>query len=86
MKPLVTLDTSKLFDEVYVEKTKEMDGLVNVIKLYARPLLPKEKQESDNIEGRLEFRLKELINECKLKELDLKIESMKNIIKLLKNE
>lgn len=64
------------------QKQKELDGLLKTIKLYAgQPLTREQKQEIENWEGKLEFRLNELVLQSKLKELDIKIEVYKEVIK-----
>lgn len=68
------------------QKIEEMKGLVKVLELNARFLTREEKSEVDNLEYKLEFNLKKLLDDCKMKEVDMKIESMKKIIKLLKKE
>lgn len=70
----------------YIEKIEEMKGLVNVIKLHARELSWKERSESDNIEAKLAFSLKDMTDRYKMEEVELKIKSMQAIIKLLKKE
>lgn len=67
-----------------IEKQKKLEGIVNVIELYARPVSRMEKQEIDDLETRMEFRLKKLVEESKLKEIDIKIEIMEQVAKIVK--
>ena len=63
-----------------------MNGLVSVIELNQRGLNPKEKEKIDALEVGLTTRLKMLVEEAKHKEIDMKIESMREVIAILKYE
>ena len=67
------------------KKLKEIKKLSDIISLGAGKILTRElKQEIENWEARLEFRLNELVMESKLREADIKIEVYKNVVELLK--
>lgn len=65
-------------------KMSILNGLVSVIELNARPLTPKEKEKIDALEVGLTTRERMLVEECKHREIDMKIESMKEVIAILK--
>ena len=69
------------------DKQTTLDALVRTMALFRdRIVSTEDKQEMDNIELRLQFRLKQLVEECKLRELDHKIDALQSIINLLKHE
>ena len=64
------------------EKQKELDGIVEAIKLHSGQALTNEQNTNiENWQGRLEFRLNELVLESKIKEIDLKISVFKEVLK-----
>ena len=64
-------------------KQKELDGLLMRIKTHAgNPLMREQKQEIENLEGRLEFRLNDLVLKSKIEELDIKIGVFKEVIEI----
>ena len=72
-------------DERIIEKRKELRGMGNVIALYAdksAKLAPEDKQEVENEQFRLEFRLKTLEEQG----LNLKIAAYKKVIDILKTK
>lgn len=71
--------------ETLAYKTSVMNGLVSTIKLHQRTLSMPEKEKIDNLQYGLEFKLNSLLEESKMKEVNLKIESMQEVIKILKN-
>jgi exonuclease VII large subunit len=65
-------------------KQSKLSELSKVIQIHNRQTLTSlEKQEVDNLEGRLQFRLMELLNECKERELDLKIEVYGQVVDVI---
>lgn len=68
-------------------KQNRITELAKTIALYSDRVLSRaEKEQTENIQLRLEFRLGELVRETKEKEADLKIESMENILAVLKQK
>jgi DNA primase catalytic subunit len=66
------------------EKLKELEGLSTVILLNKRFITRLERDQIDAIQHVLEERLKELVAESKLKEVEIKIEQMGKVVKILK--
>ena len=57
---------------------------MKIINLYAdQPLIREQRGEIEDFKGRLDFRLNDLVLESKIKELDIKIDIYKEIIKIL---
>jgi len=68
-------------------KNEEVRTLADTIKLYDRYLISKDKTSRImDLDGRKEFRLKELLNEVQLREADIKIDIFQQILKILKEE
>jgi len=68
-------------------KNKEVMDLADTIKLYDRHLISKDKTSRImDLDGRKEFRLRELLNEVQLREADIKIDIFQQILKILKEE
>jgi len=66
------------------EKKKTLDGIVTAIALYNRLLDFEEKSKVDELQDRMDFRLKELVHRSKLDEIDIKIDIMQKILDLVK--
>lgn len=67
-------------------KQSVLNGLVAVIELNQRPLFPKEKEQIEALEYGLTHRLRELVERSKQEEIDLKTQSMREVIAILKRE
>lgn len=78
--------TTASSEQLLLEKKDEMRALATVMQLYTRVLSFEESQEIANIEYRLEFSLKELVSETRLREADLKIKAMKDTLAIAKGE
>lgn len=66
------------------KKQEKLKGLVSIIEIACKkPLTPQQSQDISNWEGKMEFRLGELLNECKVRELDIKIEVYEEVVKVL---
>ena len=76
------MSKEKPISQRLIEKQKELIGLGNVVALHAasRKLPPEAKQEADNEQFRLEFRL----NQLEEQGLDLKIATYNKVINILK--
>lgn len=73
-------------DELKI-KEKRIEELIHLLSLNQGNLLSREQkaklqEESD----RFEFRLQELLKECKLREVDFKIKSLEAKLEIIKNE
>lgn len=66
------------------EKKKELADLTKRIELRAGKVLDREKKQGvENEQFKLEFALKNLLDECRVKETELKITAFENILKIL---
>ena len=68
----------------YEEKLKELQGLSTIISLNQRMINRLEKDQIEAVQHVLEERLKDLVAESKLKEVEIKIEQMKKVVQILK--
>ena len=68
--------------ETLDEKQKKLDGLVATIELRNRLLSHEERNKVEAVEIGLKMRLDMLVEECKLKEADLKISAMEQILEI----
>lgn len=67
-----------------IEKKEKSKKLAKVISLHlGRFLTTEQKQEVENWQMKMEFRLSQLLEETQNREQDIKIEVMEEIIKLL---
>jgi len=76
---------AKNAEELLVLKD-EMRGLVDVMILNQRDLTFEESQEIANIEFRLEFALKNLVEETRIKEAKFKLKAMRDLLAVVKCE
>lgn len=68
------------------KKLKKIKELSNLIVLHQGEYLGVEKrQEIDNWQARMEFRLSELLDKFKQEEADIKIDCMSEVVKILNN-
>ncbi len=83
MKPK---NANKVTPELAI-KLKRLNELATQITNRSMKIIPREvKQAVDNLQFRLEFRLNELLEQCKLNEAAIKIEAMENVMKLLEGK
>ncbi len=68
------------------EKTTEAMRLADVIKLNWRVLTRAEKEKIEALEYGLTIHLQELVEESKIKEIDLKLGSMRKVLQILKKQ
>ncbi len=73
-------------EETLVAKRTELDGVANLIALYARPLNLDERVEVNTLEERMEYRLSQLVLRSKIEEADIKIEIMKKVLDITKRK
>lgn len=72
-------------DELKI-KEKEIEGLIHQISLNSGKFLTREQNAKLEDEGfKMEFKLTELLKECKLREADIKINSLKSKLEIIKN-
>ena len=68
------------------KKLEEIKKLSNIIVLHkGQALTALQKQEIDNWQGKLEFRLTELLEEMKIKEAETKLECMREVVRIIQN-
>lgn len=73
--------------DLLAEKHKTLDGLVTVIEIYrGRMLSAAQKEKIDAYEYGLSADLKTLMERYRLEEIDIKIDSMRKVIKLIKGQ
>ena len=73
--------------EALDEKLKKMKGVASSIALHGSKILTKEQSAKiDELQDRMEFRLKQLTMRCKEDEADIKLEIMQNILDILNNK
>lgn len=66
------------------KKLQRLKELSTIIELHKGQILTREqKQEVDNEQFRLEFALRTLVDESKIREADLKIAAMEKIVTLI---
>jgi hypothetical protein len=71
-------------EEKLQKKLDELKKLSNIIVLHkGQQLTPEKRQELDNWQYKMEFRLSELLDKFKNEEADIKIAVMEKIVKLL---
>lgn len=79
------MSTAEKGTETVAYKQSILRGLANVIELHRGKFLgPKDQEMIDALEYGLTTRLNELVEECKQREVDLKIASMKEVLAILK--
>lgn len=85
--------TSKKLNNIVQEpieiekKYKEVMELADTIKLYDKHLISKDKQSRIvDLYSRMDFRLRELLNESQIKEADIKITIFSEILEILKEK
>ncbi len=71
----------------YLKKKKELEGLMKVIELLtsSKVFSREQKQEIENHQFKLEFRLKTLIEKFADEEIQTKIDSFKEVVNYLKS-
>lgn len=70
-----------------LQKLARVQELANIINLSADRILPIEDREAiDNEQFRMEFALKNLVDEVREKEADIKIKHMENVVSILKKQ
>lgn len=68
------------------EKENRIGEIIHLLKLQEGKFLTREQKAKLDDEGiRMEFKLTELLKECKLKEADIKINSLKAKLEIIKN-
>ena len=67
------------------EKQMMLTGLVEAIRLTNRFLTHEQKQDIDNLQFKMEFKLKELVERTKLEEADIKISTMQQVLNTVSN-
>lgn len=80
------MKTKQKGKETLAYKESVLRGLCSVIELNQRLISPKEKEKIDALQYGLTTRLEILVEESKHKEVDLKIETFNQVIKILKGE
>jgi hypothetical protein len=78
------MNTKSAFADTLKEKQEELKGLVAIMRLNARPLSMSENEKIEALEYGQKFRTQELVKEFQVKELEVKIHVMKELIAILK--
>lgn len=65
-------------------KRKELEGVANAIGLYARGLAVEERARIDDLESRMEYRLKTLVTASQMAEAEIKLETMRQVLEIIK--
>ncbi len=69
------------------KKQQRVNELAQLLDMASATVLAKEKrQEIDNWKAKMDFRFQELVEECKERELDIKIEVMGEILNIFKTK
>lgn len=71
--------------KILEEKLQQLKELLITIEVYGNnPITREQKSREEDERSRMEFRLNELVIESKIAEADIKINSFKEIIKIIK--
>ena len=69
----------------YEDKQKELKGIMGVIALNKRLINKAEREQIEALEYGLKERLKALTDECRMKEMDIKIVQFQKVLDILKS-
>jgi hypothetical protein len=72
-------------EQTLAYKQSVLNGLVTTIGMLQRPLSLSEQEKVQALEYSQTMRLNRLVEECKQRELEIKIEQMRKLIAILKN-